>query len=38
MFIFLNFLQRWEYMHAPAEGSREAKLTEVLKNPRDWVC
>lgn len=29
--------QRWEYMHAPEPGSREVKLTEVLKNPKDWV-
>jgi len=28
---------RWEYMHTPEEGSREAKLTEVLKNPKDWI-
>lgn len=30
-------LQRWEYMHIPEPDSREAKLTEVLKNPKDWV-
>ncbi|XP_037784430.1 oxygen-dependent coproporphyrinogen-III oxidase-like [Penaeus monodon] len=28
---------RWEYMHSPEPDSREAKLTEVLKNPKDWV-
>lgn len=28
---------RWEYMNKPFENSREMKLTEVLKNPRDWV-
>ena len=28
---------KWEYMHKPEPGSREAKLTEVLKNPKDWV-
>ncbi|GFS13282.1 oxygen-dependent coproporphyrinogen-III oxidase [Elysia marginata] len=28
---------RWEYMHKPAPGSREAKLVEVLKNPKDWI-
>ncbi|CAL1545963.1 unnamed protein product [Lymnaea stagnalis] len=33
----LPLTARWEYMHTPAPGSREAKLTEVLKNPRDWV-
>ncbi|XP_037092948.1 LOW QUALITY PROTEIN: oxygen-dependent coproporphyrinogen-III oxidase-like [Pollicipes pollicipes] len=33
----LPLTARWEYMHAPKAGSPEAKLTEVLKNPRDWV-
>ncbi|KAF1796252.1 coproporphyrinogen III oxidase, aerobic [Mucor lusitanicus] len=28
---------RWEYMYEPKEGSREAALVEVLKNPRDWI-
>lgn len=28
---------KWEYMHSPPAGSPEAKLTEVLKNPRDWI-
>lgn len=28
---------RWQYMHEPEEGSDEAKLMEVLKNPRDWA-
>ena len=28
---------KWVYGHMPASGSREAKLLEVLKNPRDWV-
>jgi len=28
---------RWEYMHSPAPGSREYKLTEILKNPKEWV-
>nr|CAG4638390.1 EOG090X04L5 [Cyclestheria hislopi] len=28
---------KWEYMHSPAKGSPEARLTEVLKNPKDWV-
>jgi coproporphyrinogen III oxidase len=27
----------WEYMNVPAPGSREARLTEILKNPKDWV-
>lgn len=33
----LPLTARWEYMHAPKPGSPEAKLTEVLKNPREWV-
>ncbi|WAR07975.1 HEM6-like protein [Mya arenaria] len=32
-----NFVKSWEYCHEPEPGSEEAKLTEVLKNPRDWV-
>lgn len=28
---------RWEYMHEPEEGSREAELSKVLRTPRDWV-
>ena len=27
----------WAYAHEPAVGSEEARLVEVLKNPRDWV-
>ncbi|CCE81630.1 Piso0_002292 [Millerozyma farinosa CBS 7064] len=27
----------WQYNHQPAEGSPEAKLLAVLKNPVDWV-
>ncbi|KAJ3184544.1 Coproporphyrinogen-III oxidase [Geranomyces variabilis] len=33
----LPLTARWEYCHTPEEGSPEAKLLEVLKNPRDWV-
>ncbi|XP_059479885.1 oxygen-dependent coproporphyrinogen-III oxidase [Neocloeon triangulifer] len=33
----LPLTARWEYMHQPEEGSKEAKLTEILKNPKDWV-
>ncbi|KAJ3392502.1 Coproporphyrinogen-III oxidase [Entophlyctis sp. JEL0112] len=33
----LPLTARWEYMHAPEEGSKEAKLIEVLKAPREWV-
>ncbi len=28
---------RWPYDHAPARGSREAALLEVLRAPRDWA-
>lgn len=28
---------RWEYCHKTKPGSEEARLEEVLKNPRDWV-
>ena len=28
---------QWVYDHNPEEGSEEAKLLEVLKNPVDWV-
>nr|XP_054752960.1 oxygen-dependent coproporphyrinogen-III oxidase-like [Lytechinus pictus] len=28
---------KWQYKHSPQEGSREAKLMEILKNPKDWV-
>ena len=28
---------KWEYINKVIEGSREAKLTEVLKNPREWI-
>jgi len=28
---------KWEYMHTPAPGSKEFKLTEILKNPKEWV-
>ncbi|KAG7298910.1 hypothetical protein JYU34_017368 [Plutella xylostella] len=28
---------KWEYMHVPKPGSEEDKLTQVLKEPRDWL-
>ena len=28
---------QWVYAHQPEENSKEAKLLEVLKTPRDWV-
>lgn len=28
---------KWEYSHKVKEGSKEAKLQEVLHNPKEWV-
>jgi coproporphyrinogen III oxidase len=28
---------KWEYMYNIQPGSPEAVLTEVLKNPKEWV-
>ncbi|CAN5265801.1 oxygen-dependent coproporphyrinogen oxidase [soil metagenome] len=28
---------RWDYDHHPEEGTREAELVYVLKNPKDWI-
>ncbi len=28
---------QWQYDHHPEKGSEEAKLVEVLKNPKTWV-
>ncbi|XP_013115479.1 oxygen-dependent coproporphyrinogen-III oxidase [Stomoxys calcitrans] len=33
----LPLTARWEYMHTPLPNSKETKLLEVLKNPRDWL-
>jgi coproporphyrinogen III oxidase len=33
----LPLTARWEYAHEPPEGSEEAKLLAVLREPRDWV-
>ncbi|KAK7107170.1 oxygen-dependent coproporphyrinogen-III oxidase-like [Littorina saxatilis] len=33
----LPLTARWEYMHTPKKGSREDELTQVLKNPQEWV-
>ncbi|XP_077977211.1 oxygen-dependent coproporphyrinogen-III oxidase-like [Glandiceps talaboti] len=33
----LPLTARWEYMHEPKDGSQEADLVAVLKNPRQWV-
>ncbi len=34
----LPTLARWEYDMHPAPGSPEAKLEEVLKNPKEWAA
>ena len=28
---------QWVYDHHPQDGSEEARLIEVLKNPKDWI-
>eukprot|EP00095_Tigriopus_kingsejongensis_P012349 maker-scaffold198_size266703-snap-gene-1.23 protein:Tk12349 transcript:maker-scaffold198_size266703-snap-gene-1.23-mRNA-1 annotation:"GA17449" len=28
---------KWQYMYEPKAGSREESLTEILKNPKEWV-
>lgn len=33
----LPLTARWQYMHAPDKGSREERLLDVLKSPREWV-
>jgi len=33
----LPLTARWEYMNSPEPGSREFKLTEILRNPKEWV-
>jgi coproporphyrinogen III oxidase len=33
----LPLTARWEYAHEPAHGSEEARLLEVLRQPREWV-
>jgi coproporphyrinogen III oxidase len=33
----LPLTARWEYMHEPGKGSREERLVEVLRTPREWV-
>lgn len=33
----LPLVAKWEYMHEPSQNSKEGKLVEVLKNPRDWL-
>lgn len=33
----LPLTARWQYMHEPEPGSREQRLIDVLKAPREWV-
>lgn len=33
----LPLTAKWEYMHVPTEDSKEGEITNVLKNPRDWL-
>jgi coproporphyrinogen III oxidase len=33
----LPLTARWEYMHQPAEGTREAEILAVLHKPKDWI-
>ena len=28
---------QWKYNHEPEPGSEEAKLLDVLKNPKEWI-
>jgi len=33
----LPLTARWEYKHEVKEGSKEAELLKILKNPKDWI-
>ncbi|KAK3540381.1 hypothetical protein QTP70_030207 [Hemibagrus guttatus] len=33
----LPLTARWEYMHEPAEGTKEAEMLKVLRNPKEWI-
>lgn len=35
--ISLPVTASWKYMHEPEKGSREERLVEVLRNPKEWV-
>ncbi|GBG32506.1 Oxygen-dependent coproporphyrinogen-III oxidase [Hondaea fermentalgiana] len=35
--VSLPLTARWEYMHEPEEGTEEAKIMDVVRNPRDWA-
>ncbi|XP_072536861.1 oxygen-dependent coproporphyrinogen-III oxidase, mitochondrial isoform X2 [Salminus brasiliensis] len=33
----LPLTARWEYMHEPTKGTREAEMLDVLRNPKEWI-
>jgi coproporphyrinogen III oxidase len=33
----LPLMARWEYDAQPAPGSEEARVVDILRNPREWV-
>ncbi|MGH0160760.1 UNVERIFIED_CONTAM: hypothetical protein FKN15_061276 [Acipenser sinensis] len=33
----LPLTARWEYMHEPPKGTKEAEMLQVLRNPKDWA-
>ena len=33
----LPLTARWQYMHEPEQGSKEERLLDALKKPREWV-
>jgi coproporphyrinogen III oxidase len=33
----LPLTARWQYMHTPEKGTREERLLDVLRKPREWV-
>ncbi|KAG7332779.1 hypothetical protein KOW79_004613 [Hemibagrus wyckioides] len=33
----LPLTARWEYMHEPTKGTREAEMLKVLRNPKEWI-
>ncbi|RWS19825.1 Coproporphyrinogen-III oxidase-like protein, partial [Leptotrombidium deliense] len=33
----LPLLAKWQYCHTPEKGSKNEKLLDILKNPREWL-
>ncbi|XP_056319795.1 oxygen-dependent coproporphyrinogen-III oxidase, mitochondrial [Danio aesculapii] len=33
----LPLTARWEYMHEPTKGTKEAEMLEILRNPKQWI-